>query len=260
MQSKNLIWIVLGVVVACLVLACLAAVLVMYVLRPASVTETPSQPFSTAASNATSAPAVLGAAPVIHLAGRTDIRIPALTETAEVSLFSCRPEGLVQETFPPGYRVPAGARVTVQAEGMVNYYGGAPEEGYPPDGDFNYGADIEPFGGISGYVGPAGALVGVFLDEAIPTENAPERLNFNVDGLGTDFITLEPALGQVFYLGDGKTSAGQTQTFVAPAGATRLFIGLIDGSAFSGASTCYTDNTGGYTYRLQANPPLAPLP
>lgn len=260
-MKKNSVWVIIVVVVVvCLVLACVAAWLLNAFFNVATVTEATSQPMPTAAANAISAPAVLGAAPVIHLAGRTDIRIPALTETSDVSLFSCRPEGLVQETFPPGYRVSAGTRFSVQAAGMVNYYAGTPEDGYPPDGDFNYGADIEPFGGISGYVGPAGALMGVFLDDAIPADNAPERLNFGADGLGTDFTQLEPALGQVFYLGDGKTSTGQTQTFVAPAGATRLFIGLIDGSAFYGASTCYTDNTGGYTYRLQADPPLAPLP
>lgn len=266
-MNKNPVLLMVVLIVAlCLALACLAVVVLMMMnAAPAPgyvVTPPTSATSATPAVNVPAPPTMLtlGAAPVIHLAGRTDIVIPALDETSESPLFGCRPMGLVQETYPPGYRVSAGARLTARAEGRVNYYGGAPEEGYPPDGDPNYPADIEPFGGISGYTGPAGALVGVFLDDAIPNGTAPDRLDFNESGLGVDFTTLEPALGQVFFIGDGVTRAGQTQTFIAPAGATRLFIGLIDGSGFYGASTCYTDNTGGFTYRLQATPPLAPLP
>jgi hypothetical protein len=215
---------------------------------------------NTPAPAATSVPFVLGAAPVIHLAGRTDIPIPPLDQPSEISLFSCRPAGLVQETYPPGYRIQPGAEFTFTVSGKINYYAGAPEEGFPPDGDPATFANIEPFGGISGYQGPGGALVGVFLDDAIPNGAAPATLNFNPDGQGTDFERLQPQIGQVFFIGDGQNSAGKAQVFVAPPNATRLFVGLIDGSFFSGPSTCYTDNAGEFKYQITSNQPYQAVP
>lgn len=202
----------------------------------------------------------LGAAPVLHLAGRSDVVIPPLGEASDNPLFSCRDHPTIQETYPPGYRITPGSEFTFSASGRVNYYGGPVEEGFPPDGDFSM-ADIAPYGGISGYTGPAGALVGVFLDDAIPNgETAPERINFNADGVGVDFERLEPQIGQVFFIGDGKTTGGKLQIFVAPRAAARLYIGLIDAPFFSGLSTCYADNVGGFEYTLQSNQPYQPLP
>lgn len=203
---------------------------------------------------------VLGAAPVLHLAGRTDILIPKLGEPSENPLFSCRDGAVVQETYPSGYQIMPGSEFTFAASGRVNYYGGAPEEGYPPDGDASI-ADIEPYGSISGYTGPSGALVGIFLDDAIPNgETAPERINFNPDGQGVNFERLAPQIGQVFFIGDGKNANGNLQIFVAPANATRLYIGLIDAPSFYGFSSCYADNTGGFEYTVKSNQPYQPLP
>lgn len=203
---------------------------------------------------------VLGVAPVLHLAGRTDIIIPKLNEPSDNPMFSCRSVALIQETYPPGYRITPGSEFTFSASGRINYYGGPPEEGYPPDGDV-WVADIEPYGSISGYTGPAGALVGVFLDDAIPNgETAPERINFNPDGVGIEFERLEPQIGQVFFIGDGKNANGKEQIFVAPANATRLYIGLIDAPSFYGFSSCYSDNTGEFKYTLKSNQPYQPLP
>jgi hypothetical protein len=47
----------------------------------------------------------LGAAPVIYLAGRTDIAIPAPDAPSDLPLFSCNTVNLVQETYPVGYRI-----------------------------------------------------------------------------------------------------------------------------------------------------------
>ncbi|MFN5768656.1 MAG: PEP-CTERM sorting domain-containing protein, partial [Pirellulaceae bacterium] len=56
-----------------------------------------------------------------------------------------------------------------------------------------------------------------------------------------------------FYIGDGITSAGVIQTFYAPAGATRLFLGIPDGFGFGGAPGAYDDNDGSYGIRLGIN-------
>lgn len=217
-----------------------------------AVTDVPTQPVFT-----------LGAAPVLHLAGRSDIVIPKLGEPSDNPIFGCPGLAmeLVQETCPAGYRITPGSEFTFSASGRVNYYGGPVEEGVLPDGNPNVMANIEPYGGISGYTGPSGALVGVFLDDAIPnSQTAPERINFNADGVGVDFERLEPQIGQVFFIGDGKNAAGKTQVFVAPLTATRLYIGLIDAPDFQGVSSCYSDNTGGFEYTLQSNQPYQPLP
>ncbi len=272
MKNKNILVFVLPFLALCLLALCIVGFLLWRGMNEAvsslpNLAETAAPQIPTAApmdnppaTAVPSPPFVLGAAPVIHLAGRADIAIPPLGQPSDILLFSCRPAELVQETYPPGYAIQPGAEFTFTVNGKINYYGGAPEEGYPPDGDPATFANIEPFGGISGYQGPGGALVGVFLDDAIPNGAAPETLNFNPEGLGTDFERLQPQIGQVFFIGDGQTSAGKPQVFVAPPNVTRLFVGLIDGSFFSGPSTCYSDNAGEFKYQISSNQPYEALP
>ncbi len=72
--------------------------------------------------------------------------------------------------------------------------------------------------------------MGVFLAATYPDVNAtPGTLDFNDGALGRDFTVLMPALQQIFFIGDGFTTAGQVQQFLAPAGAARLFLGTMDG-------------------------------
>ena len=61
-------------------------------------------------------------------------------------------------------------------------------------------------------------------------------------GLGTTFTTLCPSLKQVFYIGDGLSGsgAGTAQQFVIPAGATRLFLGTVDGHEWSSNSGSFS--------------------
>lgn len=69
-------------------------------------------------------------------------------------------------------------------------------------------------------------MVGVFLDDTLPGGIAPSMRN---DGMA--FATLSPGLRQIFWIGDGLTGSGigTTQQFFAPAGATRLYLGIVDG-------------------------------
>lgn len=89
-------------------------------------------------------------------------------------------------------------------------------------------------------------LVGVFVGAKLPAK-APPALDFSDGATGTTFARLEPALGQVFWIGDGKPGQplGDTHDFVVPKGATRLFLGYADGFSFQGSPGAYGDNKGG---------------
>lgn len=112
--------------------------------------------------------------------------------------------------------------------------------------------DIESLNGIAGIVDEDRSmfLVGVFLTSAVPNDPAPERLTFTGNH---DFPTLSPRVGQVFFIGDGKTASGSIQQFMAPSGATRLFLGIADAFGFVGPPAAYDDNTGVMTVNYQVN-------
>ena len=100
-------------------------------------------------------------------------------------------------------------------------------------------------------------LVGVFLTDAEPTV-APPRLDFSSTALGHDFLTLSPAIGQTFFIGDGKTASHAGPDFTVPAGATRLFLGLADAYGFADEPGTYYDNSGSFTATFKINaPPVA---
>ncbi len=84
--------------------------------------------------------------------------------------------------------------------------------------------------GIANLVTPIDALIGVFLDAAQPSLSAaPGGLDFSASA-ARDFALLAPLLKQPFFIGDGLRNDGVTvQSFLVPAGATRLFLGTMDG-------------------------------
>jgi len=116
--------------------------------------------------------------------------------------------------------------------------------------------------GVSGIMAPAVMfLTGVFLTDAAPSGSDPATLDFTT--LGTNFASLSPEIGQTFFIGDGLTGTGSgaQQTFVVPAGATRLFLGFADaydGLAFHGPNNYYGDNFGSVNGNVDFN--LAPVP
>lgn len=82
--------------------------------------------------------------------------------------------------------------------------------------------------GISTVRAPISALMGVFLGPDQPSLTAaPAGLNFET--LGLNFASLAPELKQLFFIGDGKTAADLVQQFDIPLGATRLYLGTMDG-------------------------------
>lgn len=201
----------------------------------------------------------------IWLAGRTDLAIPPASEAWPGGLIrhgSPTPEE-IRETLPPGFAVSPGDVVKVldPASGGISFFLGFGGALYGPEGNGLPGSSsIGSFGGISGYLGTQGALVGVFLDDAVPNGSAPDRLDFSNAGLGVNFLSLTPGLGQVFFIGDGETDGGEAQSFIAPAGATRLFVGISDAFGFNGAPGAFDDNDGAYRIRLGINQDPRRLP
>jgi hypothetical protein len=84
--------------------------------------------------------------------------------------------------------------------------------------------------GIASTTTQISSLIGVFLDDTQPSLSpTPAGLDFSGPG-GLDFLTLSPLLKQPFFIGNGLTSSSSAvQEFVIPAGATRLFLGTMDG-------------------------------
>jgi hypothetical protein len=210
----------------------------------------------------------------IFLAGRTDLVIPPANQPwgdANPATFDgmlrhgfATPEEIL-ETRPPlittGITGGTVVRVLDPAIGGISFFLGNGGLIFGPEGNAA-ASSLTPFAGISGYNGPRqGPLVGVFLDSNNPGgQPTPSTLNFNV--IGTEFAILAPGLGQVFYIGDGKTSGGVFQQFIAPTGATRLALGIPDGFGFGGVPGAYDDNDGFYQIRVGIDeiPTGVPIP
>lgn len=92
----------------------------------------------------------------------------------------------------------------------------------------NYGSRMFNVNGIADAWIPINALVGVFLDDKQPNlTSAPDNLDFrNADK--REAKTMKPGLKQLFFIGDGYNKDGVHQEFVAPPGATRLFLATMD--------------------------------
>ncbi len=104
--------------------------------------------------------------------------------------------------------------------------------------------------GIANVQSPINALLGVFLDADAPNSALPPApLDFSTQQ-ERNFLTLVPELSQPFYIGDGRTSAGEIQSFIVPAGATRLFLGTMDAFAWH-------DNTGTFEVTIPAPEPTS---
>ena len=202
----------------------------------------------------------------IWLAGRTDLVIPPANVGWSGGLIrhgGNTPEEAL-ESIPPFVPVSGGdvIRALDPAVGGINFFNGFGPPFFGPGGNGLAGSNLSSFGGISGYIGPQGPLAGVFLSNAVPSAGPPATLDFSPGGLGIDFLSLSPALGQVFYIGDGKTTGGVFQQFLAPAGATRLFLAIPDGFGFVGGPGAYDDNDGSYQVRIGVNevPVVASIP
>ena len=131
--------------------------------------------------------------------------------------------------------ISGGSFYSFSVTGWVNNSAGA-TSGPGPDGDITVvishadGAE----NGISSLTAPINSLIGVFTTGAPPSSPGVDLVFGNAASLNFDSIT--PTLNQAFFIGDGLTSTAQLQTFQAPTGASRLFLGTMDGYQWSNNS------------------------
>ena len=106
--------------------------------------------------------------------------------------------------------------------------------------------------GIADLTAPLNSLVGIFLGVNRPDLSvAPGGLDFTT-AASRDFLTLSPALQQPFFIGDGLTSGSIIQQIIAPTGATRLFLGTMDGAG-------WYNNPGSFTVTVVPEPTTAAI-
>lgn len=145
-------------------------------------------------------------------------------------------------TLPVLINLPSGtARVHTLAGpiGLIDCCSGIP--GAPPTGGTSP-SNINPYGGLSGFIdNHSTPLVGAFLADAAPSGAGPPTIDWSTQH---DALDISPAIAELFYLGDGLTTGGTTQTFHVPDGATRLYLGTADAPGFRGDTGFYADNTG----------------
>lgn len=170
----------------------------------------------------------------------------ALAIDAKANLFGAgldeppQPGGGGGGVLPPMVDLPLAGSMVIAfpcTGGLTDFASGPPLIG--PEGFAGaLATDVESHGGISGMLlnGRVMFLAGVFISDAVPVSPAPERLDFTDK---TDFKRLSPELGQTFFIGDGAGA-----TFIAPAGATRLYLGFVDALFFTGEPGWYGNNRG----------------
>lgn len=117
-------------------------------------------------------------------------------------------------------------------------------------GDGNTGWIVNNFGGSehskSNINAPINSVIAVFLNDNTPSGPAPTSLDFSTTS-SRNFSTLSPQLNQVFFIGDGRRDNGDIQQFVVPNGATRLYVGTMDGYEWN-------NNIGGFTVTATTTP------
>lgn len=112
------------------------------------------------------------------------------------------------------------------------------------DGGTTVGSQFNPYGWISGLQHSSRAmfLVGVFLGDNAPLAPPPESLH--LDGMNDMAEVRDLKIGQIFFIGDGRTANGAIQRFFVPPGATRLFLGFPDHPTDNFDPGYYADNDG----------------
>jgi len=133
------------------------------------------------------------------------------------------------------------ATYTFSVSGSVNH--GAPLPFAAPDGEDLASHFLGAENGIADVAAPFASLIGVFLGTNSPDQNpAPPPLDFS-SATNRDYLELAPVLQQPFFIGDGLTSSGAVQQVIAPIGATRLLLGVMDGYHWA-------DNEGTFTVEV----------
>jgi hypothetical protein len=89
---------------------------------------------------------------------------------------------------------------------------------------------------------PIDSLIGVFLTNNAPnTQSAPTAtLDYTNQSTRDTINTTGLQTQEPFFIGTGATSTGSTKYYVVPPGATRLYLGVMDGHQWSNNSGSFT--------------------
>jgi hypothetical protein len=163
-------------------------------------------------------------AETIQVPGRANPWLAGMTDGSAARRGDCAPE---ESPVPITATAIAGhATYTFSASGWVNH--GSPLPFSAPDGEDLISHYLGAENGIADIAAPFASLIGVFLGPDQPDQNpAPAPLDFSTPA-ERDYLELAPALQQPFFIGDGLASSGAVQQVIAPIGATRLFLGVMD--------------------------------
>lgn len=120
-----------------------------------------------------------------------------------------------------------GAKLYFDVSGEISHGGSAATSA---DGNVNgiTGHEHAAWLGKSNVTAPYNSLLGVFLGDGDPSALPPPATLSFATQVERDYATLSPAKGQIFFIGDGKTTGGKYQKIVVPAGVTHLYLGIMD--------------------------------
>ncbi len=127
---------------------------------------------------------------------------------------------------PIAFSVSSGAIVTALSTGSTSVddscFAG------PDGGCYSDESSFSPSPANATYKGPSNALIGVFLGSGVTdVSGGPASLDYT-DPTNQNLASQSPALNQIFFIGDGLANGTDTQQFVAPTGATTLYLAVAD--------------------------------
>ncbi len=192
----------------------------------------------------------------INVPGTSDLWLAGMPDgsTASYNSGSVEPADVAPAQSPvlvSGIPIVPGTMLLWTADGLVEHPGDiAGPDGATWVGSYTHFTGAE--NGISDIQVPIDSLLGVFLGPSQPNLSpAPGALDFSTEA-NRDYLTLSPLLQQVFFMGDGVTSGGNQQTIIVPTGATRLYLGTMDGHSWN-------NNIGSFDVTMAAVPEPATM-
>ncbi|GAA3826115.1 protein kinase domain-containing protein [Nocardioides panacisoli] len=154
-------------------------------------------------------------------------------------------------TQPEGVDVDGAGSVSFDdVQGRLAACGGCQPESVD-GGNLSFGStSLTAVNGISGvsHTDRTMFLVGVFVGEG-----KPDRTDVVDLSEANSETEQHPALGQPFFIGDGKDSHGDQQKVDVPDGAKEMYIGFADGFSFAGQPGAYDDNSGTVSLKVSVD-------
>ena len=194
--------------------------------------------------------AVPARAATVIVAGTTDIFLASQPSGNGVSGFFG--SDTAPANSPVQLGVVAGATVSFSASGSASV--DASCFAGPDGGCYDDESGFSPAPASNTYKGPATALIGVFLDNSvIDVASGIASLDYT-DPSNRNLASYAPSLGQIFFIGDGLTDASLVQGYLAPTGATRLFLAVADSFGSS------TGNVGAFSVGFTGATAAVPEP